>query len=83
VLLDEGRQAGKYRLVAVPFSFKPLSERRDLKAAYMLERQLLILKHTTVKRNSHLGCGFNEKMAHKVIGHILKRSLIFMVLQID
>ncbi len=45
--------------------------------------KLIILKQTTVKRSSHLGCGFNEKMAHKVAGRILKRLFFFIVLQIS
>ncbi len=44
--------------------------------------KLIILKHTTAKKNAHLGCGFNEEMANKVAGRILKRSLFFIVLHI-
>ncbi len=74
MLVDEGRQAGKYRLVArSPSGFFESS-------VHVREKILNLL---FVKRSSHLGCGFNEKMAHKVAGRILKGLFFFIVLQIS
>jgi hypothetical protein len=70
-----------------PVSFTPVSATKTTFEGSVHGREtflkLIILKHATEESNSHLGCGFNEEMAHKVAGRILKRSLIFMVLQID